>query len=131
MAQVFRGVRETVVRDVDTTTAADETHEVVARGPSVAERIVSLIGGIIVSLLGLRFILSLLGANRDNAFASFIYGLSHPFVAPFFGLFNYREQFGVSRIEVETLVAMAFWALLTWGIVYAISLGRRRERAHY
>ncbi|HSX23603.1 MAG TPA: hypothetical protein VLE74_00685 [Candidatus Saccharimonadales bacterium] len=86
-------------------------------------RIISLIGSIITGILALRFILSLLAANRSNAFASLIYSLSHPFVAPFFGLFNYQEQVGIVRFEFETLVAIAFWALVTWMVVRLITIG--------
>ena len=127
MAHAYRTARRPVASDDG---VVEELSYSIDRGVSVAERVISFIGGLIVTLLGLRFVLSLLGANRDNAFASLIYGLSHPFVAPFFGLFNYREQFGVSRFEMETLVAMAFWALVTWGLAYLVSLGRRRTTAY-
>ncbi len=120
MAHVYREVRQTTVRDPDLVAPA-----VVHNGTNMAARIVSLIGGIIVALLGLRFILSLLGANRANAFASFIYSASHPFVAPFFGLFNYQEQIGVVRFEFETLIAIAFWSFVTWMIVRLLTIGDR------
>lgn len=94
-------------------------------GMTIAARIVYTIGGIIVTLLGVRFVLSLLGANRANEFANFIYSASHPFVAPFFGLFNYQEQFGVVRFEFETIVAMIFWSFLTWVAVRLLTIGNR------
>lgn len=121
MAQSYRETRErTVVRDADT----EVVDRPVDSGMTIAARIVSLIGGIIMGLLALRFILSLLGANRGNAFASFIYNVSHPFVAPFFGLFNYQEQIGVVRFEFETLIAIAFWGLVTWMIIRLMTIGR-------
>lgn len=92
---------------------------------TVATRVVTLIGGIIISLLGLRFILSLLGANRGNGFADFIYTTSRPFVSPFFGLFNYQPRFGVSRFEFETLIAILVYGLLTALIVWVINISRR------
>lgn len=116
MAQIYREVRET--KDSDVPLA-------VHRGTNMAARIVSLIGGIIVALLGLRFVLALLGANPANAFASFIYNVSHPFVAPFFGLFNYQGQLGVVRFEFETLIAMLFWSFVTWMIVRLLTIGDR------
>ena len=88
-------------------------------------RLVNLIGGIIVGLLTLRFLLSLFGANRGNAFADFIYSASHPFVSPFFGLFNYQEQFGVVRFEFETLIAIIFYAVVTALLVRLFTLDRR------
>ncbi len=118
MAHVYREVRQrSVVRDSD---AASRNADYVA---NTAARIVSLLGGIVMSLLTLRFILSLLGANRLNPFADFVYSVSHPFVAPFFGLFNYQEQFGIVRFEFETLIAIAFWGFLTWVIVRIITIG--------
>lgn len=94
---------------------------------SVAARVIYLIGGIIIALLSFRFLLSLLGANRENTFASLIYGLSYPFAAPFFGLFNYQPQFGVVRFEFETLVAIMFWAFVTWGLVRIATLSSRNR----
>ena len=116
MAQIYREVRET--RDPDAPLA-------VRRGTNLAARIVSFVGGTIVALLGLRFVLSLLGANPANAFANFIYSVTHPFVAPFFGLFNYQGQLGVVRFEFETLIAMLFWAFVTWMVVRLLTIGDR------
>lgn len=93
---------------------------------TLAERIVWFIAGIIVVLLGFRLLLSLLGANMSNPFANFIYSASHPFVAPFFSLFRYNNiQYGVSRFEVYTLVAIIFYLVLAWGIAKLFTLGRR------
>lgn len=118
MANTYREVKQTTVRDDDLVPAP-----VVERRPNVAARVVSLIGGILLAILGMRFVLSLLGANRSNAFADFIYTISYPFVAPFFGLFNYDPQFGVSRFEFETLIAMLFWGFLIWIIIRIVTIG--------
>jgi uncharacterized protein YggT (Ycf19 family) len=108
-------VRERVV-------AADNPARPYARG----ERLVMWITGVVLSLLALRVVLSLLGANRNNAFAAFVYNLTAPFVAPFFGLFGYNMQYGVVRFEIETLVAMLVYALVGYGIARLLSLGRIR-----
>lgn len=129
MPQTFREVRHTTVRESnpdvvqekEVTTSATDTRE----AGSLAARVISLISGIILALLGMRFILSLLGANRGNTFADFIYTASHPFVAPFFGLFNYQQQFGSSHFEFETLIAMAFWAFIAWVAIQLFTLGNR------
>jgi hypothetical protein len=100
-----------------------------AAGPMVwIARLVSLIGGLIMASLAIRFLLSLLGANRDNAFAHFIYTVSHPFVSPFFGLFNYNDQLGAARFEFETLIAIVFWAFISWMITHLLTLGMRADR---
>lgn len=121
MSQVYR---EHVIERTDDDVVAAEPAVVVHRR-NVAEQLIYLIGGIIIALLGLRFILALLGANAANPFAHFIYTASHPFVAPFFGLFNYREQFGVSRFEFETLVAMVVYAIIMSVLAHLVNLGRR------
>lgn len=123
MANTYKEVQRTVVRDNDPD-VVDESR-VVTTGENIAARIVSLIGGIVLAILGMRFVLSLLGANRGNVFADFIYSVSNPFVAPFFGLFNYTPQFGVVRFEFETLIAMAFWGFVTWIIIQMVTIGTR------
>jgi uncharacterized protein YggT (Ycf19 family) len=106
-------------------TYVDSDDDAVDRGSTLAERIVYLVGSVIISVLALRFILSLLGANRGNVIADFIYSVSQPFVAPFFGLFNYTPQFGVVRFEFETLVAIIFYTIAMAIIGRAAGLGRR------
>jgi hypothetical protein len=76
-------------------------------------------------LLAFRFILALLGANPGNWFANFIYDVSHPFVAPFFGLFSYNYQYGVSKFETYTLVAMVVYAVVAWILAALVNINRR------
>lgn len=95
-----------------------------ARPSSVAARVVWFITGILLTLLAFRFVFILLGANRANAFADFIYDVSHPFAAPFFGLFNYDTDYGVAKVELSTLVAMAVYALVTYAIVRLLTIRR-------
>lgn len=97
------------------------------RASVVTARIVNLVGGVIISLLSLRFILFLLGANPSNGFANFIYTTSRPFVAPFFGLFNYKPEFGVARFEFETLIAIVIYALLTVLLTRLLTINRRLD----
>lgn len=101
---------------------------------SLAERIVWFIAGALLILLAFRFTLAMLGANPSNAFANFIYELSHPFVAPFFSLFGYNLQYGVSRFEIFTLVAMAVYAVIAYGLARLINLvtdhGHSRHAYH-
>jgi len=113
MARVYREV--TNVPDAD----------IPERGTTIFAQIVYLIGGFIVTVLAIRFLFSLLGANRGNGIADFIYDASQPFVSPFFGLFNYTPQFGIARFEFETLVAILFYGLITAGLVSLLTLGRR------
>jgi hypothetical protein len=110
---------------VDDGAAATEVTPVTAR-PNILSQIIWFIAGVILLLLGFRFVISLLGANTSNGFAQFIYNTSHPFVAPFFGLFHYNNiQYGASRFEVYTLVAMAVYAAIAWILSALANIGRR------
>jgi len=95
-----------------------------SQGQNVATRLVWFIAGVILVLLVFRFVFVLLGANPANGFANFIYTTSHPFVAPFFGLFSYNLRYGVSRVEIYTLVAMAVYALVAYGLAKLININR-------
>lgn len=96
-----------------------------AANQTVAARVVWYIAGVLLTLLAFRFVLALLGANQANGFANFIYSVSHPFVAPFFSLFGYNLSYGVSHVETYTLVAMAVYALVAYGIAKLFTLNRR------
>lgn len=118
-------------REVDkaggVTTVRAESSESRDADVSKVAQVVWFLVGLLVALLLLRIVLSLLGANEANAFASFIYGLTDVFVAPFRGLLQIGEiQRGVSRFETETLVATLVYLLLGWAITSGIKLARKR-----
>lgn len=95
---------------------ADATH--------TASNVVWFIASVLLILLAFRFVLMLLAANQENVFANFIYVLSYPFAAPFFGLFGYTIRYGVSQFELSTLVAIAVYALIAFGITRLINIRR-------
>ena len=103
-----------------------EVEEHSASGSLMAYRVIWFIAGVILTLLAFRFVLTLLGANPDNAFADFIYTASYPFVAPFFGLFGYDKIYGVAKFEIYTLVAMAVYAVIAWGLGRLVTLNEPR-----
>ena len=87
----------------------------------------TILGGLEI-LLGLRFVLQLIGANPTSGFAEFIYGITGVFVAPFNNLIGTPTSGGM-RFEVTTLIAMAVYALLFWVIVRVIGLVADRPSA--
>ncbi|MDB5170142.1 MAG: Membrane protein involved in colicin uptake [Candidatus Saccharibacteria bacterium] len=107
---------------VRTTTVADENVTREEPKSSIAARVVWFIAGILITLLAFRFVLILLGANRGNTFVDLIYTLSYPFAAPFFGIFGYDLRYGVSRTELSTLVAIAVYALVAYGIARLLTI---------
>jgi hypothetical protein len=96
-----------------------------AHEQNVVARVVWYVAGVLLVLLAFRFVFALLGANPANGFVNFIYTVSHPFVAPFFGIFSYNLRYGVSRFETFTLVAMAVYALIAYGIARLLTINRR------
>jgi len=80
-----------------------------------------LLFGILEGLLGIRFVLGLLGANQAAGFAQFIYGITGPFIAPFVGLFG-QPRFEGSVFEFNALVAILVYALIAWVLVKIVWL---------
>ena len=109
-------------------TLADEpvTTERQEYGMNVAARIIYFIGGIVLILLGLRLLLALLGANPANAFANFIYSVTRPLVAPFFGLFSSEPTLGRSHFELSTVVAIVVYAIVMALLARLVMIGSRR-----
>lgn len=128
MAEEIREVREATAVDNNGYRTVREVNDPLARRDyrqTVAARVVWFVAGVLLTILGLRFLFALLGANPNNGFANFIYSVSHPFVAPFFNLFGYNFTVGSQRFEFYTLVAMAIYALIAYGIAKLITITRR------
>lgn len=121
-------VRETNVQEgatnVQRQTVAQTTQ---ADGRVVASRVVWYIVGFIIVLLVLRLVLLLLGANDNNAFVGFVYALSGVFAWPFYGIFSYQPAYGQSVLEVSSLVAVAVYALIGWGVSKLFTLNSARD----
>lgn len=97
-----------------------------ADGPLVFHKVVWYIAGIIIALLALRVVFLLLAANQGSPFVDLIYGLSGIFAAPFFGIFGYTPAYGQSVLEISSLVAIAIYALIAWGIAKLATLTSNR-----
>lgn len=91
------------------------------------ENSVYFLVGMLETLLLIRFFLRLTGANPDNMFASFIYRLSEPFVAPFSTLFisptaKTDATIGENIFDVNLVIAIVIYCLLgflaTWLVRY-------------
>ncbi|NJP06471.1 MAG: hypothetical protein HC837_13020 [Chloroflexaceae bacterium] len=87
------------------------------------KRTIYFLANAIAILLLLSFALKALGANEENIFARFIYGLSFPFAFPFVGLFG--EPFRVNEtmvLDFSYLVAICIYYLVAAGLIKMISL---------
>ncbi len=128
MAQPTHKVKETTTRAGDTVQKTTQVQDGAAgeeHATTVVDRVIWLVAGLLTVILAFRFVLALLGANPENAFANFIYSLSSPLAAPFFGLFSYDSTYtGVGRFEFFTLVAIAVYLVIAWLISRVITLNQ-------
>lgn len=90
--------------------------------------LVNLIFAIIVSLVALRLLFTLFGANQLNGFVAWVYAASQPFVAPFAGIFQDLSIFG-GRIEMATLVALLVYGLVAGILSRLLGAGYRSHAA--
>jgi len=92
-----------------------------------ARRIISLLFGILVVMLGLRILLLLLVANQENTIVDFVYSVTEPFVAPFRGIFSINEVTpgGGSVFDIAALVALVGWLLIYLLLMAILRLGDR------
>lgn len=108
----------------DSTTVDDGSSITQSHARTIAVRIILYITGFILVLLAFRFVLPLLGANLNNAFANGIFQVTGPFVTPFSGLFRNVTVDRFVQFEPNTLVAMVVYALIAWGLVKLITVAR-------
>ncbi|MFP3853149.1 MAG: YggT family protein [Anaerolineales bacterium] len=80
-----------------------------------------LIFGVVEGLLGLRFLLKLLGANPNSPFSAFVYQLTQPLLWPFQGIVA-TPQSGEFVLEAISIIAMIAYALLAWVVVKLIRI---------
>lgn len=98
---------------------------------SVAVKLEELIYVLLVSLellLGVRFVLKLIGGNPDNPVVNVLYEFTGIFITPFEGFFSYRilndTRVLQSVLEWETLIAMGVFAVFGFIVVKLIDLFR-------
>ena len=124
-----RVVEREVVREQPTYV---NTNSVADPGPtSLVKRIVSLLFGVLVVLIGLRILLLLVVANQSNAIVDFIYNVTEPLVAPFRGILSLDtvSPGGASVFDVAALVALIGWVLIYALIMAILRLGDRNRVA--
>jgi uncharacterized membrane protein len=114
-------VTETIKKE--TTPARTTREETVRQGRFSVDKAVYGILGIILTLLALRFLFLLLGANPDNGFVDALYRVSEPLVLPFYGIFNDADisaGYGSAHFESASVVAAVVYCLIGWIISYFV-----------
>jgi YGGT family protein len=86
-----------------------------------ATLIVWLLLGLVEAFLITRVVLKLLAANPAAGFVRFVYTVSAPLVVPFQGIFP-TPSTANSVLELSSLVAIAVYALIGWGIVRLLTI---------
>ncbi|NCN59282.1 YggT family protein [Candidatus Microgenomates bacterium] len=84
-------------------------------------QIIWYIVGVVEVVLAFRLLFKLLGANASSGFTSFIYAISAPLAGPFAGILDTTAS-SSSIIEWSTLITMAVYAVIAYGIIALFQL---------
>ena len=93
----------------------------VTQRSTLVERILYYVLNVIETLLALRFLFKMLGANSGSGFTNFLYRLTNPLVVPFRGILPSTSANG-SLLEWSTIIAMLIYALIVYAVVKLIEL---------
>lgn len=120
-------VRRETVRDGSETVQRErvKTTESVS-GTMLTQRIIYFVGGTVLVLLALRFLLLMFGASRASGFVDFIYSVSGPFAAPFNGIFR-EPTYGTAAFDTSTLVAIIVYAIVMVGLANLVTIGSKNR----
>lgn len=88
-------------------------------------RIIWFLAFVLEMFIGFRIFLKVIGANPQAGFASFVYALTAPFLAPFAGLVSSPSAHG-SILEITSVIALLVYFLFFWLVSYAFLLFRNR-----
>jgi uncharacterized protein YggT (Ycf19 family) len=106
--------RRAVIREEQerqTLEARERRSYVVARATQAVDYLFYLLYG----LLGIRFVLSLLGASEQAGFVQLVHGITQPFYGPFAGIVS-RPAVNGGFIDFPLLIALLAYALLHMAI---------------
>jgi uncharacterized protein YggT (Ycf19 family) len=85
--------------------------------------VVWYLAGLVEALLGLRFLLRLIGANPAAGFVEAVNTLTDPLVAPFRNIVAVPPVNG-GVFDWNTLIAMAVYWLIAWAIIRLFFISR-------
>ena len=98
-----------------------------ARGAARVSQIVDYIFYIIYALLGMRFLLNLMGARQGAGFVRFINAVTDPLYAPFRGIVPTPSTAEGFRLALPILVALIAYLLLHFAINGLLRLVAHRK----
>lgn len=105
------------------TTKTTETKHEVVHQPVDAKinRLIFYGLNFIESVLALRFVFKMLGANTNVPFTQILYGLSNALVFPFEGIFS-DSRSGPYEFEPGTIIAMIVYLLIAFGLAKLVTI---------
>jgi uncharacterized protein YggT (Ycf19 family) len=98
-------------------------------GLGFLERFVQIVLGTMTTFILFRFLLLMIGVNRQNGFAEWLLGVTHPLVAPFLSLFGHNPAVDGSVLELTDLVAIAVYLLAGMFFMNVARLATGRARS--
>jgi uncharacterized protein YggT (Ycf19 family) len=98
-------------RDLETRARIDQRNHVVSRTVQVVDYLFYLL----YALLGIRFVLTLLGANETAGFAQFINGVTQPFYGPFSGIVA-RPALNGGFLDFPLVIALLAYMILHYAV---------------
>lgn len=108
------------------TTDAGAERRTLAGRPAQAA---SLVFGVVIALIAIRFAMLLFGANPAAGFTTFVYDITNPLVAPFEGIFG-APTLETGVFDPASLVAIVVYALVAWlvaGVIRLVSSDTRSD----
>jgi hypothetical protein len=99
-------------------------------GPGASEltrRVVVLLFGLILVVIGARFLLLLLDAREANGLVSGILNFSQLFVAPFDGILRTNALHAAgSTLDITAVVAFVGWTVVELIVLWSVGIFRRQ-----
>lgn len=109
--------RSEVGDEVVETTSVAPTGGNATHSANKSIQIIEYLAGVIALIIGIRFVLLLLGA-RSTGVVRFIYQMTEPLVAPFYGILGQSITYGPARLELASVLA-----LVAIGVIMFIIIG--------
>lgn len=96
--------------------------------PAFFITLINVIFGLMETLIGMRIILKLFGANPGTPFVSWIYETSSPVLFPFSNIFPSPQLDGRFTIEFSALFALIIYYIVNYLIVELIKAINRTAK---
>ena len=109
-------VGDSVVQTTSVTPASTDTHSA-----NKSIQVIQYLAGVLALLVGVRFVLILLGA-RNTGIVQFVYQITEPFVAPYYGILGQTVSYGPARFEVASILSVLGIAVITFIVIGFIRL---------